>query len=103
MIRHISRIATTTQRHDLGYGFLLTLVFERFGVELQNRLGAQVIDEIGSSTLMGCGFDLVQAKDTDFIHRVQHLLLLFPVALQESLPLPRFNRNNSGCKMSFQL
>ena len=71
MIRHIAHIATTTRGHDLGYGFLLTLVFEHFGVELQNRLGAQVIDEIGSSALMGCGFDLVQAEDTDSIHMVQ--------------------------------
>ena len=60
MIRFIGRIATTTRGHDLGYGFLLTVVFEHFGVELQNNVGAQVIDEIGSSTLMGCGFDLVQ-------------------------------------------
>jgi len=71
MICHITRIATTTRGHDLGYGFLLTLVFKHFGVELQNRLGAQVIDKIGSSTLMGCGFDLVQAEDTDSIQRVQ--------------------------------
>ena len=42
------------------YGFLLTQVFEYFGVELQKRVEAQVIDEISSSTLMGCGFELVQ-------------------------------------------
>jgi len=28
MVRHIARIANTTREHDLGYGFLLTLVFE---------------------------------------------------------------------------
>jgi len=33
-------------------------------VELQNKVGAQVIDEIGSSTLMGCGFDLIQGAGT---------------------------------------
>jgi len=71
MIRHIARIATTTRGHDLGYGFFLTSIFEHFGVELQNRIGVQVINEIGSSTLMGCGFDLVQAEDSDSIHRVQ--------------------------------
>jgi len=60
MIKHIARIANTTREHDLGYGFLLTQVFEYFGVELQKRVEAQVIDEIGSSTLMGCGFELVQ-------------------------------------------
>jgi len=53
MIRHIARIANTTSEHDLGYGFLLTQVFEHFGVELQKKVEAQVIDEIGSSTLMG--------------------------------------------------
>jgi len=64
MIHHIGRIATTTRGYNLGYGFLLTLVFEHFGVELQNKVGAQVIDEIGSSTLMGCGFDLIQGAGT---------------------------------------
>jgi len=34
MITHIARIANTTRAHDLGYGFLLTRVFEHFGVEL---------------------------------------------------------------------
>ena len=33
-------------------------------MELQNKVGAQVIDKIGSSTLMGCGFDLVQGAET---------------------------------------
>jgi len=60
VIRHIARIANTTREYDLGYGFLLTSVFEYFGVELQKKVGAQVIDEIGSNALMGCGFNLVQ-------------------------------------------
>jgi len=64
MIRHIGRIATITRGHDLGYGFLLTLVFEHFGVEFQDKVVAQVVDEIGSSTLIGCGFDLVQGTGT---------------------------------------
>ena len=59
MISHIMRIATTTRAHDLGYGFLLTRVFEHFGVELRKRVDAQAIDEIGSSTIMGCGYDLI--------------------------------------------
>jgi len=63
MINHIMRIATTPRAHDLGYGFLLTRVFEHFGVELQKKVDAQVIDEIGSSTIMGCGFDLIKAGD----------------------------------------
>jgi len=60
MIKHIPRISNTTRAHDLGYGFLLTRVFEHFRVELQRKVDAQVIDEVGSSRLMGCGFDLVQ-------------------------------------------
>ena len=38
MIRHIAHIANNTREHDLGYGFLLTRVFEYFGVELQKRV-----------------------------------------------------------------
>jgi len=63
MNKHIARIANTTQVHDLEYGFLLTRVFEHFGVELKKRMDAQVIDEVGNSTLIGCGFDLVQEGD----------------------------------------
>ena len=59
MIKHIAWITNTTREHDLRYGFLLTQVFEFFGVELQKRVEAQVIDEIGSSTLKGCGCELV--------------------------------------------
>ena len=60
MIHHISRIANTSRENDLGYGFLLTLVFAHFGSSLQKKVGVQMIDEIGSSTLMGCGFKLVR-------------------------------------------
>jgi len=38
-------------------------VFEHFRVEFQKRVEVQMIDEVGSSTLMGCGFDLVQEED----------------------------------------
>jgi len=60
MIRHIARIANTTREHDLRYGFLLTRVFEHFGVALKKKIGVQMINEIGSSTLMGCGFTLLE-------------------------------------------
>jgi len=63
MITHIARIANTTRAHDLGYEFLLTRVFEHFGVELQKKVDAQVIDEVASSTIMGCGFDLIREDD----------------------------------------
>jgi len=63
MITHIARIATILRAHDLGYGFLLTRVFEHFGVELKKKVDAQVIAEIDSSTIMGCGFALIKASD----------------------------------------
>ena len=63
MINHIMWIATTPKTHDLGYGFLLTRVFEHIGVELRKKVDAQVIDEVGSSTIIGCGFVLIKAGD----------------------------------------
>ena len=60
VINHIGRIATTLRAHDLGHGFLLTKVFEHFGVALKKKVDAQVIDEIDSSTIMGCGFALIK-------------------------------------------
>jgi len=62
MIRHSTRIANTTREHDLGYGFLLTRVFEHFGVDLQKKVGVQIIDTIGSNTLIGCGFELAKSE-----------------------------------------
>jgi len=56
MISHISRIANTAKEYDLGYRLLLTSVFEHFGIHLLKKVGLQVIDEIGSKTLIGCGF-----------------------------------------------
>ena len=38
-------------------------MFEHFGVEFQKKVDAQAIDEVGSSTIMGCGFDLIRAGD----------------------------------------
>jgi len=60
MIRHIATIANTTREHDLGYGFFLTRDFKHFGVDLKKKVGVQTIDEIGSSTLMGSRFTLVE-------------------------------------------
>jgi len=71
MIKHIARIANTTRVYDLGYGFLLTRVFEYFEVELQKKVDAQVIDEVGSSTTMDCDFDLIQEGDPSLEQGVQ--------------------------------
>jgi len=79
MISHIGRIATTPRANDLGYGFLLTKVFEHFGVELKKKIDAQVIDEIGSRTIMGCGFALIKAGDRSDDQGVQ----------TPSVPIPR--------------
>ena len=76
MINHIMRIA---KAHDLGYGFLLTRVFEHFGMELRKRVDAKVIDEVGSSTIMGCGFTLIKAGDCSEDQGVQ----------TPSVPVPR--------------
>ena len=62
----------------MGYGFLLTRVFERFGVELKKRVDAQVIDEIGRSTIMGYGFALIKASDRRDDQGVQPLSVPVP-------------------------
>ena len=88
MIRHIARIVNTAREHDLGYCFLLTRVFESFGVRLQKKVGVQAIDDIGSSTLMGCGYTLVEGPSTE--QGVRTPSLLFLVALQLGRPLRVF-------------
>jgi len=75
MIRHIARIANTSKEHDLGYGFLLTHIFEHFGVDLKKKVGIQAVDDIGSSTLMGCGFTLVEGPASE--QGQEHPSLLF--------------------------
>jgi len=74
-------------------------VFEHFGVELQKRVEAQVIDEIGSSTLMRCGFDLVQMRIPAPERGCKHPLL-FPAVLQVILLLKYFSRSNSVHRLS---
>ena len=41
------------------------------GWKLQRKVDAQVIDEVGSSTIMGCGFDLIQEGDPSSEQGVQ--------------------------------
>jgi hypothetical protein len=83
MIHHIMRIATTTRAHDLGYGFLLTKVFEHFGVELRQKVDAQLIDEIGSSTIMGCDFPLIKAGERRSDQEAQTSSLPDPVQTRD--------------------
>jgi len=58
MIHHIARIANTTSGMDSS------LVFEHFGVVLQKKIGVQMVDETGGSTLMGCDFTLAKGEHT---------------------------------------
>ena len=60
MINYIGRIANTSKDHDMGYEFLLTSVFEKLGIPLQKKIGFHVSDEIGNSTLIGCGFKVTK-------------------------------------------
>ena len=88
MISRIMRIATTTQAHDLGYGFLLTRVFEHFGVELPKRVDAQAIDEIGSSTIMGCGYNLIKEGDRRQDQAAPSPAVPAPVRRNQGVPTP---------------
>ena len=56
MISHIGRVANTSKDHDMGYGLLLTFVFEQLGIPLQKRVSLQITGEIGGSTLIRCSF-----------------------------------------------
>jgi hypothetical protein len=61
MIRHIERIANPSREHDLGYGLLLTKVFESFEITLTKKVGVTTVDEIGRSTLLSCGYNVVES------------------------------------------
>jgi len=62
MISHLSRIANRARQHILGYGFLLTSVFEHFGFSSQKRVGVQMPDEISGSTLISCDFKIAKGE-----------------------------------------
>ena len=44
----------------MGYEFLVMSVFEKLEIPLKKRIGFQVGDEIGNSTLIGCGFKMIE-------------------------------------------
>ena len=48
------------------------------GVQLQKKVEAQVIDEVGSNTLMGCGFELIKEDYSGFEQGVQTPALHVP-------------------------
>ena len=95
MIRHIAWIANTPREHNLGYNILLTWVLEHFGVDLKKKVEVQMMDKIGSNTLMRCGFTLVegpifeQGTKTPFplflgVPQVGHLLKIYYCLLYTS-------------------
>jgi len=96
MIRHNARIVNTSQEHDLGYGFLLTLVFELFGVVLQKNMGVQMVDKIGNSTLMGCDFTLVKGEQTTTEQGPRIPFPLFPILPPARLLLKPYYKINPG-------
>ena len=53
-------VRDATKVHDKGYWFLLTSVFEKLRISLEKIVGLQVSDEIGNSTLIGCGFKITK-------------------------------------------
>jgi len=48
------------------------------GIELQKKVKAHAIDEVGSSTFMGCGFELIKEIESGFEQGVQTPALLVP-------------------------
>ena len=66
MISHIRRIANTTRDHDMGYGVLLTSVFEQLGIPLQKRVGFHVTNDIGHNSVVGCGFKVKKDREYRF-------------------------------------
>jgi len=104
MIHHITRIANTSDDHDMGYGFLLTSVFEQSGITLQKRVSLQHADEIGGNTLIGCGFQVTKGGNTGFKRGFQ---TPFCPVLKEpsSSSTPTLNtliQTSSPCKVKLQ-
>ena len=59
------------------------------GVELRKKVDAQVIDEIGSSTIMGCGFVLIKVGDRRLEQEEQSLTVPAPVRRRDQgVPSP---------------
>ena len=50
---------------------MLTSAFEKLGIPSQKRKGFQVSDEIGSSTLIGCGFKVTKGNSAVSEHGSQ--------------------------------
>jgi len=53
-------------------------------VVLQKKIGIQMVDEIGSSTLMGCDFTLAKGEQTTIEQGQEHPFPLFLVAEEKA-------------------
>jgi len=95
MISHITRIANTSTDHDIWYRFVLTSVFEELGIPLQKKVGFQVSDEIGSSTLVGCDFTVTKGNSAGSEQGPQTPFGLAPRLRPACLPLILW------CRISF--
>jgi len=80
IIKHIARIADTTREHDLGYGFLLTQVFEFFGIELKKRVEARSLMRLAAAPSWGVVIHWFRAQFVGQNRWHEHLLLLFLMA-----------------------
>ena len=60
-------------------------MFKHFRVELKKKVDAQVIDEIGSSTILACGFAPIKEGDRSNDQGVQTPFVPIP-RLTSSLP-----------------
>jgi len=98
MFRHISQIANTTREHNLGYGFLLTSVFEYFGVSLRNKVGVQMTDEIGSSILISCGFKIAKGVNTASEQGLRTPFIPIPSPSSSGASLDTFRRDQNRPK-----
>ena len=69
------------------------------GVELQKKVKAHVIDEVGSSTFMGCSFELIKKVDSGFEQGVQTPTSPVP---SSGLSIAHFIRINREWKLILQ-
>jgi len=67
-IQHIAQIANNTRDHVLGYGFLLTLIFEHFGENYKRRSECKSLMKSTAAPSWGCGFSLAKGEHSTTEH-----------------------------------
>jgi len=56
------RTANTSKDHDMGYGFLLSSMFEELRISLQKRWVFKSVMKLEVHTLIGCGFKVTKGS-----------------------------------------